>query len=217
MNYGYIRVSTDRQTVENQRYEIIKFCKENNLSIDGWIEETISGGRSCNERRLGELLSNVRKNDIIICAELSRLGRELFMIINILNLCMEKQCHVWTIKENYRLGEDIQSKVLGFCFSLIADIERSLIKQRTTEALQRLKANGMVLGRPCGKKGQTNRKCNNQHDNIVEWLKRGIKKKEIARRVGVGNTTLYRYLAYTNLYRPKRGKDKDWNENCIYR
>lgn len=143
MIYGYIRVSSDKQTVENQRFEINNFCKRNNFSIDGWIEETISGTKAYNKRELGKLLKQVNKDDLIICAELSRLGRNLFMIMEILNICMTKECRVWTIKDNYRLGDDIQSKVLAFAFGLSAEIERNLISQRTKEALARKKAEGL--------------------------------------------------------------------------
>ena len=83
MIYGYIRVSSDKQTVENQRFEINNFCERNKLVIDGWIEETISGTKSYNKRELGKLLKRVQKDDLIICAELSRLGRNLFMIMEI--------------------------------------------------------------------------------------------------------------------------------------
>ena len=105
MIYGYIRVSTDRQTVENQRYEIKRFCQENNLQVDKWISETISGAKEVDKRRLGKLLKDVRKDDIIICSEISRLGRSLFMIMSVLNHCMEIGAKVWTIKDNYRLGQ----------------------------------------------------------------------------------------------------------------
>ena len=151
MIYGYIRVSSDKQTVENQRFEIERFCKVNNIGIDGWIEETISGTKAYNKRQLGTLLKKVEKDDVIICSELSRLGRNLFMIMEILNTCMTKECRVWTIKDNYRLGDDIQSKVLAFAFGLSAEIERNLISQRTKEALARKKAEGVRLGRPKGK------------------------------------------------------------------
>lgn len=124
MVYGYIRVSSDKQTVENQRYEISNFCSKENIYVDGWIEETISGTKNYDKRKLGELLEKVQKDDIIICSELSRLGRNLFMIMEILNHCMERECKVWTIKDNYRLGDDIQSKVLAFAFGLAAEIER---------------------------------------------------------------------------------------------
>lgn len=92
MIYGYIRVSSDKQTVENLRFEINKFCERNKLAIDGWIEETISGTKAYNKRELGKLLKRVQKEDLIICAELSRLGRNLFMIMEILNICMSKEC-----------------------------------------------------------------------------------------------------------------------------
>lgn len=152
MIYGYIRVSSDKQTVENQRFEINKFCKREKLQIGDWIEETISGTKNYNKRELGNLLKKVGKDDIIICSELSRLGRNLFMIMEILNICMNKECRVWTIKDNYRLGDDIQSKVLAFAFGLSAEIERNLISQRTKEALARKKAEGKTLGRPKGKR-----------------------------------------------------------------
>ena len=97
MIYGYIRVSSDKQTVENQRFEINNFCERYKLVIDGWIEETISGMKSYNKRELGRLLLQIQKDDLIICAELSRLGRNLFMIMEILNICMTKECRVWTI------------------------------------------------------------------------------------------------------------------------
>lgn len=122
MIYGYIRVSTDKQTVENQRFEILNFCEKNNLTIDAWISETISGTKSPSKRKLGQLLSEVQKGDLIICSELSRLGRNLFMIMSVLNEMMLREVRIWTIKDNYRLGDDIQSKVLAFAFGLSAEI-----------------------------------------------------------------------------------------------
>ena len=94
MIYGYIRVSSDKQTVENQRFEINKFCEKQNIVINDWIEETISGTKNYTKRQLGNLLKKVHKDDIIICSELSRLGRNLFMIMEILNICMTKECRV---------------------------------------------------------------------------------------------------------------------------
>lgn len=90
MIYGYIRVSSDKQTVGNQRFDINNFCKKNDVSIDVWIEETISGTKAYIKRQLGVLLRRVKKDDLIINAELSRLGRNLFMIMEILNICMTK-------------------------------------------------------------------------------------------------------------------------------
>ena len=104
MIYGYIRVSTDKQTVENQRYEINQFCDRQEMVIEKWIEETISGTKNVEDRKLGKLLKRMKKGDILICSELSRLGRNLLMIMGILNECMNKDIQVWTIKDNYRFG-----------------------------------------------------------------------------------------------------------------
>lgn len=150
MNYGYIRVSSEKQTVENQRFEITKFCEKNNIKIDEWIAETVSGTKGYKQRQLGRLLKRVSKGDRIVCSEISRLGRSLYMIMDILNLCMEHECVVMTVKDGFRLGDDIQSKVLAFAFGLSAEIERQLISQRTREALSRKRSEGKHLGRPFG-------------------------------------------------------------------
>ncbi len=195
MIYGYIRVSSDKQTVENQRFEINKFCKAEGLTINDWIEETISGTKNYTKRQLGKLLEKVGKDDIIICSELSRLGRNLFMIMEILNICMTKECRVWTIKDNYRLGDDIQSKVLAFAFGLSAEIERNLISQRTKEALARRKAEGVVLGRPKGRRTkQENRKLYQKDVLIRELIKNKTSIRQIAKICNVDRNTLDRYI-----------------------
>ena len=198
MNYGYIRVSTDKQSVKNQKHEIEGFCLEQGLQIDGWIEETISGTKSYDKRKLGRLLHKVRPGDLIICSELSRLGRNLFMIMEILSTCMNKECRVWTVKDSYRLGDDLQSKVLAFAFGLSAEIERTLISERTRQALARLKDEGVHLGRPAGSPNLKYRL--DAHENqICNCLKQGISKREIARRCHVAPITLYRWLRIKGL------------------
>lgn len=171
MIYGYIRVSTDKQTVENQRYEINQFCEKNVIVVDKWIEEIISGAKSVEERKLGQLLKRMKKGDVLICSELSRLGRNLLMIMGVLNECMNRDIQVWTIKDNYRLGSDISSKVLAFAFGLSAEIERNLISQRTKEALARKRAEGVILGRPKGSKSSKT-KLSGQEKRIQELLKK---------------------------------------------
>lgn len=195
MVYGYIRVSSDKQTVENQRFEILHFCREEHLQVEGWIEETISGAMTYSKRRLGKLLKRIGKGDLIICSELSRLGRNLFMIMEILNICMLKECRVWTIKDNYRLGDDIQSKVLAFAFGLSAEIERNLISQRTKEALARRRAEGIVLGRPRGRRNSPGKyKLSGKERFIREALHQGMSKRQIADRCNVDRSTLVRFL-----------------------
>ena len=193
MTYGYIRVSSDKQTVENQRFEINNFCKRENLRIDGWIEETISGTKNYDKRKLGVLLNQVQKDDLIICAELSRLGRNLFMIMEILHICMNKECKVWTVKDNYRLGDDIQSKILAFAFGLSAEIERNLISQRTKEALALRKAQGIHIGRIRGSRNEIH-KLSSYEDVIQELIALKISKATIARKLNVDRTTLWRFL-----------------------
>ena len=196
MLYGYIRVSSDRQTVENQRFEIEQFCEKQGLHIDGWIEETVSGTRPFTKRQLGKLLRRVGKGDLIICSELSRLGRSLYMIMEILSLCMKRGCSVWTIKDGYRLGDDIQSKVLAFAFGLSAEIERNLISQRTREALARLKAEGKPLGRPVGSKTRKEAHALYRHDAYIRRaLAQGVSLCELARRLHCNRNTLKRYIA----------------------
>lgn len=198
MNFGYIRVSSDKQTVENQRYEIGKFAQKQNIQIDNWIEETISGTKNYDKRALGKLLNQVGKDDLIICAELSRLGRNMFMIMEILNICMTKECKVWTIKDGYRLGQDIQSKVLAFAFGLSAEIERNLISQRTKEALARKKTDGVILGRPKGRKS-THLKLSGQEGRITELLMQGNSKSEIARILNVNRMTVTSFIKLNHL------------------
>ncbi|QIY83426.1 master DNA invertase Mpi family serine-type recombinase [Chryseobacterium sp. NEB161] len=193
MIYGYIRVSSDKQTVENQRFEIEKFCNRQNTKIDKWIEETISGTQKLEKRELGKLLEKMEKNDILICSELSRLGRNLLMIMGILNECMNRDIQVWTIKDNYRLGSDINSKVLAFAFGLSAEIERNLISQRTKEALARKRAEGVVLGRPIGSKSSKT-KLTGQEKKIQELLEKKVSYSAIGRILGVHRLTVSSFV-----------------------
>ena len=193
MIYGYIRVSTDRQTVENQRFEINQFCEKQQIVVNKWIEETISGTKEVQERQLGKLLKKMKKGDVLICSELSRLGRNLLMIMEVLNECMNRNIQVWTIKDNYRLGSDINSKVLAFAFGLSAEIERNLISQRTKEALARKKAEGVVLGRPKGSKSAKT-KLTGQEKKIKELLDNRVSYSAIGRILGVHRLTVSSFV-----------------------
>ena len=198
MTYGYIRVSTDKQTVENQRFEISAFCKRQGIKIDAWIEETISGTIDPKKRELGRLLQDVSHGDLIICSELSRLGRSLFMIMSILNLLMEKGVKIWTIKDGYRLGDDIQSKVLAFAFGLSAEIERQLISQRTKEALALRKREGVKLGRP---RGSVNKKSKLEGAelaiSVMIWT--GTSVNQMAKLYGTHRNTVKRFIIMRKL------------------
>ncbi len=135
----------------------------------------------------------MKRNDILICSELSRLGRNLLMIMSILNECMNRDIQVWTIKDNYRLGSDINSKVLAFAFGLSAEIERNLISQRTKEALARKRAEGVILGRPKGSKSSKT-KLTGQEKKIQELLDKRVSYSAIGRILGVHRLTVSSFV-----------------------
>ncbi|MBO5038143.1 MAG: master DNA invertase Mpi family serine-type recombinase [Alphaproteobacteria bacterium] len=193
MIYGYIRVSTDKQTTENQRFEIKAYAFNNKMIIEKWIMETISATKELEKRKLGKLLKKLKDGDILIASELSRLGRNLLQVMSILHYCMSNGVQVWTIKDNYRLGTDIQSKVLAFAFGLSAEIERNLISQRTKEALLRLKSEGRVLGRPKGRRN-SHLKLAGKERQITSMRVDNVSKSEIARVLRVDRLTLSRYI-----------------------
>lgn len=190
---GYIRVSSNKQTLEHQRFEIENFAIKKGIKIDNWVEEKISSRKSLKNRKLGKLLDNLQENDIIISGEISRLGRSLLEVMRILETCLNKNCQVWTIKENYRLGNDIQSKVLAFAFGLAAEIERKLISDRTKSSLANIKASGKKLGRPLSAQSKKLKLSKNAH-RIEKLLENGLSKSQIARILGVNRGTLRRYL-----------------------
>lgn len=198
MIYGYVRVSTDKQTVENQRFEIEKFVQKENKNIDRWIDETISGTVAVEKRKLGSLLKRLKKGDILVASEISRLGRNMLQIMSILHHCMKNEVQVWTIKDNYRLGADIQSKVLAFAFGLSAEIERNLISQRTKEALARIKADGKHLGRPHGFNSMK-RKLDGKSKLLINLLEKNVPKSQIAKILGINRSLIYTFLKVHNL------------------
>jgi len=147
MVYGYIRVSTDQQDTHNQKLGINSKAELLGTPIDEWIsDDGVSGAKEPDDRLLGKLLKKINSNDTIIASELSRLGRKLFMIMRILEHCMKVGAKVYTVKDGYELGDNIQSKVLAFAFGLAAEIEREMIQMRTKEGLANKKLQGVLLG-----------------------------------------------------------------------
>jgi len=196
---GYIRVSSNKQTVEHQRYEIKQFAQSNHLCVDRWVQETISSRKPLHKRKLGLLLEELREGDILIACEISRLGRSLLEVMRILESCLNKSCQVWTIKESYRLGNDIQSKVMAFAFGLAAEIERNLISQRTKSSLANIRASGKKLGRPFAAKSKKLKLTKNVR-RIQYLLGKGLSKSQIARVLSVNRSTLRRFLIRSGLY-----------------
>jgi DNA invertase Pin-like site-specific DNA recombinase len=193
MVIAYLRVSTEKQYLENQRDEITRFARKNNLIIDRWYKETVSGSVNSKERKLAKLLRRTRAGDTLIITEISRLSRTLLDIMNILNLCIQKKVILYSTKDGYVFRDNINSKVLGFAFGLVAEIERNLISIRTKEALARRKEEGKELGR---KKGSTT-KMKILHSNkrvIKTCLKEGMTQEVVAQLLGVSRSTISRYI-----------------------
>ena len=193
MIYGYIRVSTDQQSTSNQKFEINRYAASHNIQIDKWVEETISSRKPLNKRKLGSLLAELKDGDILISTEISRLGRSLLEVMGILQHCLAQNCQIWTLKEHYKLGSDIASKVLAFAFGLSAEIERQLISERTKMSLDKLKSQGKHLGRPFGAKSKS-LKLSKNTKKVKDLMAKGLPKAQIARLLGVDKLTLYRFL-----------------------
>ena len=198
MIYGYIRKSTQHQDFTHQEFEIKNFAEQNGVTIDKWVEESISSRKPLEKRELGSLLNKLKAGDILIACEISRLGRSLMEVMGILQTCLAKNCKVWTIKEHYRLGNDLQSQVLAFAFGLSASIERDLISARVKSCLASKKAQGKKLGRPFGAQSKK-LKLSRNAKRVKSLLKKGISKAQIARIMGVHKITVNRFLARSGL------------------
>lgn len=194
MIYGYIRVSTDKQDTENQKVGVLQKAKLLGLIIEKWIiDDGISGTKEPEKRLLGKMLRKIKKGDVIIVSEISRLGRKLFMIMRILEHIMKADAKLYSVKDGYELGDNIQSKVLAFAFGIAAEIERDMISKRTIEALARKKAEGMKLGRPFGSK-KKNPILKKHSESIIRLHTNGASQIAIARTFKVHRHTVKKFL-----------------------
>lgn len=198
MIYGYLRVSTDEQDINSQKQGVLSFAQKKGWEIEEYItDEGISGAKDPDKRNLGNLLKKIKKDDIIIASEISRLGRDLYMVMDILHFCMKKECVIYTVKDNFILGNDMQSKVLAFAFGLAAEIERQMIQQRTREGLRLRVRMGVLLGR----KPQTNGEYKmrppqnviDDKDFILKAIECGASFKGLAVKYGVNKDSMRRW------------------------
>ncbi len=193
MNYAYIRVSTNYQTVQNQKIAIREYAKYHRIHNIVWIAETISGTKNPEKRKLGSLLSAANEGDTIIVTELSRLGRSMMMILDVLQLLLEKNVKVIAIKEGYELGDNIQSKVLAFAFGLSAEIERTLLSERTKQGLERARKMGKQIGRRPGQKPKKY-KLTGKGAYIKRERNNGRSKLSLAKELNVTWITLNKFM-----------------------
>ena len=196
MIYGYLRVSSDEQDVNSQKQGVEQFAKDKGWTIGKYItDEGVSGGKDPDKRNLGPLLKLVQKDDVIICSEISRLGRDLYMVMDILHFCMERGCIIHTVKDKFTLGDDIQSKVLAFAFGLSAEIERQMIRQRTKEGLRLRVKQGILLGRTPGKQlSESITDLSEKKELIIEQFKWGVPERRLAQNFSVDRNTIARWL-----------------------
>ena len=193
MIYGYIRVSTDKQTTEVQQYEINQYCNRNNLKIDKWIDETISGAKELKKRKINSMLKRLKSGDTIICTEISRLGRSMQIIWKIMDICLSKHVTIISLKENYILKDDPMSKFIISVYSYAAETERILISERTKEGMAARKRAGVILGRPKGAVSKA-LKLDAVRHRLERDLKSGIPKTRIAKKYKVNPSTIYDYI-----------------------
>ena len=193
MLYGYIRVSTDTQSIENQRFIIEEYCKERSLEVNEWIHEIICGKADIHERQLGKLIQSMKKGDILICSEISRLGRDMLMLMCTIKEFIDKKIKLIAIKGNYNLEDNLMSKMFAMVFGMSSELEREFISYRTKDALARKKSEGIKLGRPKGAKNR-NRKLLENEKEIKRLLEDKTPIARIARYFEVDRGTVRRFV-----------------------
>lgn len=190
---AYLRVSTGKQTLDNQRSEIRRFAKKNGITVNRWAEEVISGKVKESDRKLGGIIKRLKNGDTLIVSELSRLSRTLFDIMSIMSTLLDKGVTLYSVKENFCLSDNINSKIILFAFGLAAEIERDLISTRTKEALAVRKEQGVVLGRKKGFCPKMNQIMENKTDIIYQYNS-GISVTRLSELYGVSRGTMCSFI-----------------------
>ena len=202
MVYGYIRVSTEEQNLENQRKATLE-----RFQIDEWVEEKRSGTIDWEKRSLGGLLERLDAGDTLVVTELSRLGRSLSMIFEIVSLLKKREVRLVAIKNNFDLdpsnASDIAASVLMFAFGLSAQIERELISERTKQGLAVARANGKRIGRQKGDKVYFV-KLRKYESELMDLYRNGASVNFLARKYNVRWATAKAFVTkYSKMKRPK--------------
>lgn len=195
MVVAYLRVSTNKQHLMNQKEEIQKFAKSRGLVVDRWYHDVVSGRVSSGNRKLGRLLDILQEGDCLIVTEVSRLSRTLIDVMNVINECISRKVTLHCTKEGYTFENNINSKIIGFAFGLVAEIERNLISVRTKEALAVRKAEGKALGRPLGTTPQLDILFNNK-EQVKKYMAQKVSYKRIAEIYNVSLGTMHRFIRF---------------------
>ena len=183
---AYIRTSTDKQDLNNQKLEILEYARQKNLSVDEFIEIAVSSRKTSKQRRIDELLEKLADSDRLMVTELSRLGRSTSEVIALINELVQRNVRVSIIKQNLDIFKhDMNSKIIVTLFSLFAELERDLVSLRTKEALAAKKAQGIKLGKPKGTIQAS--KFDKDRERIEELLGLGLSVRKIASLLGYSN------------------------------
>lgn len=188
---AYLRVSTVLQDIEKNKMDILKLANEKILGNVDFVEEQVSGKVSWKNRKIFNIVQDCQEGDNIVVSELSRLGRNMLEVMEILSICSEKKINVYAVKGGWSLDNTIQSKIIAMAFSIASEIERDLISMRTKEALATRIANGVKLGRP---KGYSASKLDKFEPEIRGLLANGSTKRFIAKRYNTSASNLYKWL-----------------------
>jgi DNA invertase Pin-like site-specific DNA recombinase len=192
---AYVRVSTDDQDYRNQKFEILNYCDRSGMKVDKWLEVEMSSRRSAKDRRIDELLANLKSNDRLLVSELSRLGRSTGEVIQLIKTLTDQKIEFVAVKQGFRIdsqnNKDMTSKVMVTIFSLLAELERDLISERTKMGLARARASGKKLGRP---KGPGKSKLDGKEDVIIGFLDKGVTRANIARILDVTWGTMDNFI-----------------------
>ncbi|HEU5376148.1 MAG TPA: recombinase family protein [Ktedonobacteraceae bacterium] len=180
---AYIRTSTDKQDLNNQKLEILEFARKKELKVDEFVEITISSRKTSKQRRIDEVLELLGDSDTLIVTELSRLGRSTAEVIALINGLVARNIRIIVLKQNLDIAKhDMNSKIIITLFSLFAELERDLISLRTREALKAKRLQGITLGKP---KGTIQRsKFDKDVERIQELLKLELSVRKIAKVLG---------------------------------
>ena len=202
---GYIRVSTLDQDPKKNRADILNFTNEKNMGKVTFVEEQVSGKISWRKRKVANILEELEKNDNLIVSELSRLGRTMLEIMEILSIAKNKEINIYALKGNWQLDSSIQSSIIAMAFSMAAEIERELISSRTKEALASRRKAGVILGRP---KGPGKSKLDQYRPEIEALINNGSTQKFIANRYGVTEATMSSWIK-KKVFSDKNSQSKD--------
>lgn len=152
---GYIRVSSDKQDLLKQEHLLLKYAQQHGLHIEHFVKVEISSRKNTEERRIDELLAMLKEGDTLLVAELSRLGRNMFEVISLINQLSQQGVEVIFIRQPELSTAGPQRKLLLAIYSYFAEAEREFISTRTKQGLAAARASGKKLGRP---KGSRNKK-----------------------------------------------------------